>query len=1103
MAFNLFFNGSAVTEIELNTNDYSSYHFQGCTNLTKVAFKGDDDITIPDNAFKGCTDLKEITFGNESDNAATDEKYNLTIGAAAFSGCSIEVFETETFGNIVFNKKDDDNNWNFNTNLKSFLIPKAKSFIGDIKLTTLKKLKLNSTLIPLENYSYQLIMGSCNSEKDANKEYLEGNIEVEAKFFQEIEFESPETVNKIIITNEQGKEGSPLLIDGQSKDWSSLTYLEFGPGLKFSGGEDQGFNGLELLENLIFHSNEEYYPTISPGAFSGIGQDLTELNIPDNVEWNELANYSYSCFSFLSRNDIANSILVIRTPFILCEKAATQIIPYTLSKYFDNLPKNTSINITKVIGEMGTEWDENGMITKIETYNNKITDNFFKSETNLASITLPEGIEIIEASAFSGCTSLDTINNFEWVKTIGASAFTNCYSVLNNLNLSQVQSIGTSAFEGCVDLSDLSGKNIKLNLSSATKIDDSAFKGCSNIQKIILPRYEVTIGKLAFENCVAVEELILSTNPTLNKSGSFNFGSGESLNNSIDIYYRGSKEEYDAILTNMEDNNSPDFQYFNPSTSVNVYYYSENQPTSDENNYWYEIGGGVKVYFSLSAFNNPNDIKNILYTVVDPNHGLVNETNSMMTAAFAPAGYLSTAFNQDTLNENGEYYFEIDLGNRELFKPFSTGQYYQIQIYLTDIESIPNIITTEWINTNKDRISLGSQISLIRPVEMPIISIENDGDAGYELEKVKGNLVNYVVIKEPLANCYCEFYDTSDQLVYTSTTIKNTILDRFEIPINFDTPGTYKIKTYFTTINGYSNFVESIFTLIDYTKTEWDGSNSISLLPDIGGVKISFPNECSNYQKVQRKEGGGRWQTIWTSSDVESNIGIWSSNDFYDYSVEAGCKYQYRAIRKNNYADWVELTKPVEIDDIVLCDKNELIILKYNPVITNFKHTTQDSVLGTLGGKYPIIRRNGDMDYRQFNLSGTIFIDKLYNENELYVKPVGSRPANYNYDNWTGWRQELGSLITFKEDVLLKELNNSYEIANQKEFEKRARLKVMSFLTNGQPKLFKSYEEGNIIVYLSNVSFTPNKTLGRHIYDFSATVTECCEMTQENLKKYI
>ena len=61
----------------------------------------------------------------------------------------------------------------------------------------------------------------------------------------------------------------------------------------------------------------------------------------------------------------------------------------------------------------------------------------------------------------------------------------------------------------------------------------------------------------------------------------------------------------------------------------------------------------------------------------------------------------------------------------------------------------------------------------------------------------------------------------------------------------------------------------------------------------------------------------------------------------------------------------------------------------------------------------------------------------------------------------------------------------------------------MNFLTNGQPKLFKSYEEGNIIVYLSNVSFTPNKTLGRHIYDFSATVTECCEMTQENLKKYI
>ena len=41
-----------------------------------------------------------------------------------------------------------------------------------------------------------------------------------------------------------------------------------------------------------------------------------------------------------------------------------------------------------------------------------------------------------------------------------------------------------------------------------------------------------------------------------------------------------------------------------------------------------------------------------------------------------------------------------------------------------------------------------------------------------------------------------------------------------------------------------------------------------------------------------------------------------------------------------------------------------------------------------------------------------------------------------------------------------------------------------------------------MIVYLSNISFTPNKTLGRHIYDFSVQVTEACEYNEENLTKY-
>jgi hypothetical protein len=57
----------------------------------------------------------------------------------------------------------------------------------------------------------------------------------------------------------------------------------------------------------------------------------------------------------------------------------------------------------------------------------------------------------------------------------------------------------------------------------------------------------------------------------------------------------------------------------------------------------------------------------------------------------------------------------------------------------------------------------------------------------------------------------------------------------------------------------------------------------------------------------------------------------------------------------------------------------------------------------------------------------------------------------------------------------------------------------MRFLTDGQPKLFKSPTEGMMIITLTGVSFTPNKQLGRRVVDFSATATEFAEATLENM----
>jgi hypothetical protein len=53
--------------------------------------------------------------------------------------------------------------------------------------------------------------------------------------------------------------------------------------------------------------------------------------------------------------------------------------------------------------------------------------------------------------------------------------------------------------------------------------------------------------------------------------------------------------------------------------------------------------------------------------------------------------------------------------------------------------------------------------------------------------------------------------------------------------------------------------------------------------------------------------------------------------------------------------------------------------------------------------------------------------------------------------------------------------------------ERRFKLAVNDWLTNGKPKLFRSPTEGNYIVRLMNVSLSPNATVGRMLHTFSAT----------------
>lgn len=68
--------------------------------------------------------------------------------------------------------------------------------------------------------------------------------------------------------------------------------------------------------------------------------------------------------------------------------------------------------------------------------------------------------------------------------------------------------------------------------------------------------------------------------------------------------------------------------------------------------------------------------------------------------------------------------------------------------------------------------------------------------------------------------------------------------------------------------------------------------------------------------------------------------------------------------------------------------------------------------------------------------------------------------------------------------------------------ERKFRELVMSWLSDGKPKLYRSETEGNMIVMISGVSFTPVQKTQRLIYSMSCTVTEIAEYNLENLILY-
>lgn len=505
-----------------------------------------------------------------------------------------------------------------------------------------------------------------------------------------------------------------------------------------------------------------------------------------------------------------------------------------------------------------------------------------------------------------------------------------------------------------------------------------------------------------------------------------------------------------------------------------------------------------RIYFALSKFNTISDIKNVQITVRNQYTNL-----SVLDKSKYPSEIMLTSIQEDTSKTSDDrYYIELNKTDIQGGK-FEINQYYKVQMRFTHIDAAEVSLTTPqaidgWLAANINLFSEWSTVCLIRGISTPQLAI-----SGFTIENGEISWANYNPViygnlsfkneeeTEKLKSYQIKLYDKNNNLL-TDSGIQYTNTNNFSYGLNYNfVAGTaYKFTIECTTMNLYSAIATYEFKtaieeseILDFTFiADVDEDNGRIVLT----IKKSNITDGFTGELVLRRTSNKTNFTIWEDLKTYKYTGATAIKEtFNDMTIESGVWYKYYLQKRSNgvAASTKYIRTPIMVifDDMFLTTKDRQLKIKFNPTVSSFKRTIQESRTDTIGSQFPFVRINGNANYAQFPIGGLI-----------------------------SFQIDEGNLFTSIEELFGKQLylytdyNNNHKIteANNIIYEKLFKDKVIEFLYSEQPKLFRSATEGNFIVKIMDVSFSPNATLGRRIVSFTATAYEVAECNIDNFKKY-
>lgn len=418
-------------------------------------------------------------------------------------------------------------------------------------------------------------------------------------------------------------------------------------------------------------------------------------------------------------------------------------------------------------------------------------------------------------------------------------------------------------------------------------------------------------------------------------------------------------------------------------------------------------------------------------------------------------------------------------------KKFRIGQFYKVQ--LAYINGIGSEAVTGFYST----------VAVAKYTTKPDILIDT-----LDNSKINSNLYTYTGIynqsgsgKDATERVYSyrfDLYDNENNLLETSTDLIHNSEENDDLNLSKDTytikTGLEKNKTYYIQ---YS--VTTVNNLI-VSSPQYKITQRKSIDPELKAevhVDLNYDNGYINVNLVAIPNDDGAIDLVTGSfilarASEDTNYGVWEEiynfkltsqvptfTLYKDFSIEQGKNYIYSIQQYNDrglYSNRI-LSSPIysDFEDAFLYDGRKQLKIKYNPKVSSFKKDLLETKTDTIGGQYPFIFRNSNVYYSEFPISG--LVSYHMDEEELFLSA-----KEYLLDT---------------PDYNLTDVN----VASERIF----KMKVLEWLTNGKPKVFRSPTEGNFIVRLMNTSFAPNDTVGRMLHTFSATAYEIADFNYENL----